>query len=70
VREDAVTRLGLGDLIAVIHPGNVRSRRLADRLGMRVERSIHNPWVGAEVEVWSFPSAAGGGHGQVPPPAV
>jgi RimJ/RimL family protein N-acetyltransferase len=52
-REDAVTRLALRDLIAVIHPRNARSRRLAERLGMRVERSLHNPWLGTEVEVWS-----------------
>jgi RimJ/RimL family protein N-acetyltransferase len=52
-REDAETRLGLGGFIAVIHPDNDRSRRLAGRLGLRVERQVHNPWLGREVDVWS-----------------
>ena len=52
-REDALTRLGLHDLIAVIHPDNERSRRLAHRLGMDVERRVYNPWLRIEVEVWS-----------------
>jgi RimJ/RimL family protein N-acetyltransferase len=59
-REDAVTRLELRDLIAVIHPRNVRSRRLAERLGMRVERSLRNPWLGVDVDVWSFPDVRSG----------
>ena len=68
--DDAATRLGLRDLIAVIHPDNERSRRLADRLGMSVERRIRNPGLGVDVDVWSFPSAAGLAHGEVPPRAV
>jgi RimJ/RimL family protein N-acetyltransferase len=57
--DDARTRLGLRDLIAVIHPDNERSRRLAGRLGMRIERRLMNPGLGAEVELWSFPPARG-----------
>jgi RimJ/RimL family protein N-acetyltransferase len=52
-REDAATRLGLSGFIAVIHPDNDRSRRLASRLGLRVQRRIHNPSLGCEVDVWS-----------------
>jgi RimJ/RimL family protein N-acetyltransferase len=52
-REDAVTRLGLHGLIAVIHPDNERSRRLAASLGMRPQRQIHNPWLDRQVHVWS-----------------
>jgi len=51
-REDAFARLGLSELISIIHPENRRSRRLAAKLGMVVERQVHNPVLGREVDVW------------------
>lgn len=44
-------------VISIIHPDNARSRRLAARLGMTVERRVVNPALQREVEVWSCPDA-------------
>lgn len=51
-RDDAFGRLGLAELISIIHPENVRSQRLAAKLGMAVERPIRNPVLGRDVDVW------------------
>lgn len=51
-RDDAFTRLGLPDLISIIHPHNVRSQRLAQKLGMSVERQVHSPVLDRQVGVW------------------
>jgi len=51
-RDDAFGRLGLAELISVIHPANARSRSVAGRLGMAVERRVHNPHIDRDVEVW------------------
>jgi RimJ/RimL family protein N-acetyltransferase len=37
-RDDAFTRLALPSLISIIHPENDRSRRVAEKLGMTIER--------------------------------
>jgi RimJ/RimL family protein N-acetyltransferase len=50
VRDDAFDRLGLAELISIIDPGNARSRRVAEKLGMRVEG--HDTLHGRTVEVW------------------
>jgi len=51
-REDAFSTHNLHALIAIIHPENVRSRRVAAKLEMAVEEHIYYPRVGREVEIW------------------
>lgn len=52
-RDDALDRLALGSLISIIHPDNVRSQRVADKLGMHIESQIHNPVLDIDVDVWT-----------------
>jgi RimJ/RimL family protein N-acetyltransferase len=54
--DDAFTRLGLPELISVIHPSNARSQRVAAKLGMTPARQIDNPVLGLKVDVWHLPS--------------
>jgi RimJ/RimL family protein N-acetyltransferase len=56
VRAHAFDVLGLPELISIIHPGNVRSRRVAAKLGMTLERRVLQPVLDREVEVWSTTS--------------
>lgn len=51
-REHAFARLGLPEVIAIIHPQNARSRRVAQKLGMRRHRQLANPVLGIDVDVW------------------
>jgi RimJ/RimL family protein N-acetyltransferase len=51
-RDDALSRLELPSLISIIHPDNVRSQRVAAKLGMAVGAHVHNPVLGRAVEVW------------------
>ena len=64
-RDDAFTRLALPELISIIHPDNERSRRVATKVGMTIERQVSNRGPrsrcrrlagglrrGAEVEDW------------------
>jgi RimJ/RimL family protein N-acetyltransferase len=53
-RDHALGRLGLSELISIIHPDNRRSQRVAAKLGMTVERLVHSPGIGREAEVWSW----------------
>lgn len=59
VRDDAFTRLVLPELISIIHPDNSRSRRVAAKVGMKVERQIPNPVIEREVDVWQLAAAPG-----------
>ena len=43
LRDQAFGPLGLGRLIALIHPGNEASEKVAVRLGMHLEREIMRP---------------------------
>jgi RimJ/RimL family protein N-acetyltransferase len=52
VRDSALGALGLAELISIIHPDNVRSQRVATKLGMTLERHVHNPAFDRGVEVW------------------
>lgn len=54
-RDDALGRLGLPSLISIIHPQNVRSQRVATKLGMTVGTQVHNPVLGRAVDVWETP---------------
>jgi RimJ/RimL family protein N-acetyltransferase len=51
-RDDAFSRLGLPSLISIIHPDNARSQRVASKAGMSIERQVHNPSLGRDVDVW------------------
>jgi RimJ/RimL family protein N-acetyltransferase len=59
-RDDAFARLGLPELISIVHPENVRSRRVAAKLGMAVEGQVHNPVLDRAVDVWRLSAPAGG----------
>jgi RimJ/RimL family protein N-acetyltransferase len=52
VRDDAFDRLGLAELISIIHPDNGRSRRVAEKLGMEIEGQVHYPLLGGDIDVW------------------
>jgi RimJ/RimL family protein N-acetyltransferase len=52
-RADARDRLGLDELISIIHPDNARSRRVAQKLGMTIECHVPHPVLGIDVDVWS-----------------
>ncbi|HEY2054197.1 MAG TPA: GNAT family N-acetyltransferase [Solirubrobacterales bacterium] len=54
-RDDAFTRLGLDELISIIHPGNDRSQRVAGKLGMTIDRQVFNPVHDLEVDIWQTP---------------
>jgi RimJ/RimL family protein N-acetyltransferase len=51
-RDDAFGRLGLPEIISIIHPENERSRRIAIKLCMRRRRRIENPVLKLAVDVW------------------
>jgi RimJ/RimL family protein N-acetyltransferase len=53
-RDDALGRLRLRELISIIHPRNARSQRVAAKLGMGLERRVHNPVLDLDVEVWQM----------------
>ncbi|MDQ1686850.1 MAG: hypothetical protein QOC82_3587, partial [Frankiaceae bacterium] len=51
-RDDALGRLGLGELISIIHPENARSQSVARKLGMAVETHVRHPVLDIDVEIW------------------
>ena len=53
-RDDAFGRLGLDELISIVHPENLRSRRVTTKVGMTIERQIPNPVLGRDVDVWQI----------------
>lgn len=53
-RDHAFTALRLPNLIAIVHPENVRSQAVARKLGMTVTAHVHNPLLHRFVEVWSL----------------
>jgi RimJ/RimL family protein N-acetyltransferase len=58
VREHAFGALGLAELIAIIHPDNARSQRVAEKLGMAPERHVWHPQLRRFVDVWALSAAA------------
>jgi RimJ/RimL family protein N-acetyltransferase len=58
-RHDAFTRLNLPELISIIHPDNDRSRRVAEKVGMTIERQHFNPVVDREVDIWQLAAPGG-----------
>jgi RimJ/RimL family protein N-acetyltransferase len=55
-RDDAFARLALPELISIIHPDNERSRRVATKAGMTIERQVHNDFLARDVDVWQTPA--------------
>jgi len=53
-RDDAFSRLGLTQVVSIIHPDNARSQRVATKLGMSRTRQIDNPLLGRTVDVWTL----------------
>jgi RimJ/RimL family protein N-acetyltransferase len=51
-RDDAFTRLGLPELISIVHPDNERSRRVTTKVGMTIESQIYNATINRDVDVW------------------
>ena len=58
VREDAFERLGLDELISIIHPDNAASKRVATKVGLRIEGTIHHSGLDREVDVWQLTAPA------------
>lgn len=58
VRDCAFDALGLDEVIAIIHPENRRSHRVATKLGMTVEQQVLNPVLGIPVDVWQMDKPA------------
>jgi RimJ/RimL family protein N-acetyltransferase len=56
-RDHAFDTLATPELISIIHPDNVRSRRLASKLGMTPARTVHNPLLHRDVDVWQLSRA-------------
>jgi RimJ/RimL family protein N-acetyltransferase len=56
-RDDAFGRLGVPELISLIDPGNVRSQRVAEKVGMtRTGDSVLNVAQGNTVDIWQQPA--------------
>jgi RimJ/RimL family protein N-acetyltransferase len=51
--------LRLDELIAIIHPQNLRSRRVAANLGMALEQRAPSEALGFEVEIWQLRGPTG-----------
>lgn len=60
-RADAFGRCDRDELISIIHPENRGSQRVAEKLGMTIERQIHNPVIDRTVDVWQQPRPTGSG---------
>jgi RimJ/RimL family protein N-acetyltransferase len=59
-RDHAFATLGFPELIAIVHPENTRSQAVARKLGMELERQVHNPVLRRPVDVWALPAPAAG----------
>jgi RimJ/RimL family protein N-acetyltransferase len=59
VRDHVFATLALPELISIIHPDNVRSQRVAEKLGMAISGHVHNPVMGIPVQVWRIPRESG-----------
>jgi RimJ/RimL family protein N-acetyltransferase len=55
-RDDAFSRLGLDELISIVHPENDRSRRVTTKVGMTIERQVWNAVLSRDVDVWQVPN--------------
>jgi RimJ/RimL family protein N-acetyltransferase len=44
------------EVLSVIHPKNARSQSVATKLGMSHQRTVLNPLLGIDTDVWTLPS--------------
>jgi RimJ/RimL family protein N-acetyltransferase len=58
IRDLAFGEWGFGEAIALIHPANDRSQAVAAGLGMAVERSVFDPIIDHDVDVWQMAGPA------------
>jgi RimJ/RimL family protein N-acetyltransferase len=58
VRDDAFGRLGLDELISIIHPDNAASRRVATKVGMTIEGKVHHPGLDLDADIWQLTAPA------------
>jgi RimJ/RimL family protein N-acetyltransferase len=56
-RDHAADALQVTNLIAIIHADNLRSQRVAEKLGMRFAHWVHSPSLGIPIQVWVQPQA-------------
>lgn len=59
-RDHAFATLRLAELIAIVHPENTRSQRVAAKLGMAIASHVHNPLLGRFVDVWTLAAPVAG----------
>lgn len=57
-RDDAFYRAGLAELISLIDPTNLRSQRVAEKVGMTPGAPARNPLTGTDVIIWSLRAPA------------
>jgi len=64
IRDHVSATLAVSELISIIHPENLRSRRVAEKLGMSIGEQVGHPVMGIPVDVWQLtqgePSGAAG----------
>jgi RimJ/RimL family protein N-acetyltransferase len=53
--EHAFAAMPLREIVAFIHPENVRSRAVAERIGMRFDRTVAHPSRSHELDVYVIP---------------
>lgn len=59
-RDHAFATLRLPELIAIVHPENARSQRVAAKLGMAIDSHIHNPLLSRFADVWALAAPIAG----------
>jgi len=64
--EHGFDRLGLSEVIALVHPENARSAGVAERLGMRPRDEVPHPWRPHRLVVYATGRPAGAGPGPDP----
>jgi RimJ/RimL family protein N-acetyltransferase len=52
-RDQAFATLSVTSLVSIIHPQNLRSRRVARKLGMSIETAVYNPVLRRRVDLWA-----------------
>lgn len=53
-RDDAFYRIGLPELISLIDPANVRSQRVAEKIGLAPGPQVRNPLTHTDLTIWSL----------------
>jgi RimJ/RimL family protein N-acetyltransferase len=62
VLDFALGRLAFDEVIALIHPENTRSQRVAQKLGKDTEQQVKNPVLPRLVDVWQLDNTNTTGH--------